>query len=76
MNGHCLATPLTLNWEKLQRLKSSKFGDEITPLCIPKLISTPGLEIQRLTGRPLIEKLVLVNHAKFVFLQTVCKKVK
>ena len=28
----------------------AKFCDKITPPCIPKCISAPGLEIQRLTG--------------------------
>ena len=29
----------------------AKSGDKITPPCIPKCTSAPGLEIQRLTGR-------------------------
>ena len=52
----------------------AKSGDKITPPCIPKCTSAPSLEIQRLTGRHLIQKIIvdrqktlLVDHAKFVF---------
>ena len=55
----------------------AKSGDKITPHCISKYRSVPGLEIQRLTGRHFIQKIVvdrqktlLVDHAKFVFPRT------
>ena len=57
----------------------AKSGNKITPLCIPKCTSVPGLEIQRLTGRHFILKIIVgkkpvsVDHAKFVFLQNTKK---
>ena len=52
----------------------AKSGDKITPLCILKCTSAPGLEIQRLIGRHFIQKVIvdrqktiLVDHEKFVF---------
>ena len=53
----------------------AKFCDKITPPCIPKCISAPGLEIQRLTGWHFIQKIIvdrqktcISHHAKFVYL--------
>ena len=37
----------------------AKSGDKITPPCIPKSIPAPGLEIQRLTGRHFIQKIIV-----------------
>ena len=37
----------------------AKSGDKIAPPCIPKCISTPGLEIQRLAGRHFIPKIIV-----------------
>ena len=37
----------------------AKSGDKITPPCIPKCTSAPGLEIQRLTGRHFIQKIIV-----------------
>ena len=34
----------------------TKFGDKITPPCIPKCTSAPYLESQRLTSRHFIQK--------------------
>ena len=36
----------------------TKSGDKITPPCIPKCTSAPGLEIQRLTSRHFIKKII------------------
>ena len=37
----------------------AKFGDKITPPCIPKCTSAPYLEIQRLTSRHFIQKIIV-----------------
>ena len=37
----------------------AKSVDKITPPCIPKCTSAPGLEIQRLTGRHFIQKIIV-----------------
>ena len=37
----------------------AKSGDKITPPCIPKCTSAPVLEIQRLTGRYFIQKIII-----------------
>ena len=37
----------------------AKSGDKISPPCIPKRASAPGLEIQRLTGRHFIQKIIV-----------------
>ena len=37
----------------------AKSGDKITPSCIPKCTSAPGLEIQRLSGRHFIQKIIV-----------------
>ena len=63
--------------QMIANLVINKSGDKITPPYIPKCTSAPGLVIQRLTGRDTLfkklllisKKLVLVDHAKFVFLQ-------
>ena len=36
-----------------------KSGDKSTPPCIPKRTSAPGLEIQRLTGKHFIQKIIV-----------------
>ena len=37
----------------------TKSGDKITPFCIPKCTSAPGLEIQRLTGKHSFQKITV-----------------
>ena len=37
----------------------AKSGDKITPSCIPKCTSAPGFEIQRLSGRHFIQKIIV-----------------
>ena len=37
----------------------AKYDDKITPPCIPKHTSASGLEIQRLTGRHYIQKIIV-----------------
>ena len=37
----------------------AKSGDKITPPCIPKRTSEPGLEIQKLTGKHFIQKIIV-----------------
>ena len=49
----------------------AKSGNKITPLCIPKCTSVPGLEIQRLTGRHFILK-IIVDRQKTCISQS-CK---
>ena len=49
----------------------AKSGDKITPPCIPKCTSAPGLEIQRLTGRHFIQK-IIVDRQKTCISQS-CK---
>ena len=40
----------------------AKSGNKITPLCIPKCTSVTGLEIQRLTGKHFILKIIVVRQ--------------
>ena len=49
----------------------AKSRDKITPPCIPKYTSAPGLETQRLTGRHFIQK-IIVDRQKTCISQS-CK---